>query len=217
MVEEVAGPRDICQAVLTAIFPSGVLQQLFECLPQSLPDITYSTKTWIQSVWVPKTMSWRKHNKLTRNDTAGIQLKQHSCSSKLHLYFSWNAYFAFVKKNENKKRNDGRFFLRPPATSTVWFVSLQLFVVVASWDGIFVAGLLRLASQNDDFVRNLVPGHQVTHTVPVLFTWAQTMSQTMYLVPLNCCHYLLPVHLSLIHIWRCRRSTLCRSRWSPYH
>ena len=25
------------------------------------------------------------------------------------------------------------------------------------------------------------------------------------------------VRLSLIHIWRCRRSTLCRSRWSPYH
>ena len=24
------------------------------------------------------------------------------------------------------------------------------------------------------------------------------------------------VSLSLIHIWRCRRSTLCRSRWSPY-
>ena len=30
MVEEVASPRDICQAVLTAIFPSGVLQQHFE-------------------------------------------------------------------------------------------------------------------------------------------------------------------------------------------
>ena len=27
-------------------------------------------------------------------------------------------------------------------------------------------------------------------------------------------HYLV---LSLIHICRCRRSTLCRSRWSPYH
>ena len=26
-----------------------------------------------------------------------------------------------------------------------------------------------------------------------------------------------PGGLSLIHIWRCRRSTLCRSRWSPYH
>ena len=39
MVEEFAGPRDICQAVLTAIFTSGVLQQLFECPPQSLPDI----------------------------------------------------------------------------------------------------------------------------------------------------------------------------------
>ena len=24
-------------------------------------------------------------------------------------------------------------------------------------------------------------------------------------------------YLSLIHIWRCRRSTLCRSRWSPDH
>ena len=23
--------------------------------------------------------------------------------------------------------------------------------------------------------------------------------------------------LSLIHIWRCRRDVLCRSRWSPYH
>ena len=23
--------------------------------------------------------------------------------------------------------------------------------------------------------------------------------------------------LSLIHIWRCRRSYACRSRWSPYH
>ena len=24
-------------------------------------------------------------------------------------------------------------------------------------------------------------------------------------------------HLSLIHIWRCRRIERCRSRWSPYH
>ena len=24
-------------------------------------------------------------------------------------------------------------------------------------------------------------------------------------------------HLSLIHIWRCRRYAVCRSRWSPYH
>ena len=28
---------------------------------------------------------------------------------------------------------------------------------------------------------------------------------------------LIQQYLSLIHIWRCRRSTLCRSRWSPYH
>ena len=25
------------------------------------------------------------------------------------------------------------------------------------------------------------------------------------------------LYLSLIHIWRCRRYSLCRSRWSPYH
>ena len=25
------------------------------------------------------------------------------------------------------------------------------------------------------------------------------------------------LYLSLIHIWRCRRSYACRSRWSPYH
>ena len=25
------------------------------------------------------------------------------------------------------------------------------------------------------------------------------------------------LRLSLIHIWRCRRDVLCRSRWSPYH
>ena len=42
VVEEVAGPRNICQpVVLTAIRPSGVLQQLFERLPQSQPDISY--------------------------------------------------------------------------------------------------------------------------------------------------------------------------------
>ena len=26
-----------------------------------------------------------------------------------------------------------------------------------------------------------------------------------------------PRSLSLIHIWRCRRYAVCRSRWSPYH
>ena len=41
VVEEVTGPRDICQAELTARFPSGVSQQVFECLPQSLADNAY--------------------------------------------------------------------------------------------------------------------------------------------------------------------------------
>ena len=76
VVDEVAGPRDTGEAVLTSRFPSGVLQQLFECLPQSLPDITYGAKTWIPSVWVLKTMPWRKHNK----DHTSWH-RRHKCSS----------------------------------------------------------------------------------------------------------------------------------------
>ena len=37
----------------------------------------------------------------------------------------------------------------------------------------------------------------------------------IHLVRLNMFSRLL--QLSLIHIWRCRRSYACRSRWSPYH
>ena len=36
-------------------------------------------------------------------------------------------------------------------------------------------------------------------------------------VTLHCPSTVITIKLSLIHIWRCRRSTLCRSRWSPYH
>ena len=39
----------------------------------------------------------------------------------------------------------------------------------------------------------------------------------LFLIVLSNLTYLLGYFLSLIHIWRCRRSTLCRSRWSPYH
>ena len=36
----------------------------------------------------------------------------------------------------------------------------------------------------------------------------------------NICNIMIcdtDTYLSLIHIWRCRRYSLCRSRWSPYH
>ena len=39
---------------------------------------------------------------------------------------------------------------------------------------------------------------------------------TATLLLLLCCNCP-PSLLSLIHIWRCRRDVLCRSRWSPYH
>ena len=38
-----------------------------------------------------------------------------------------------------------------------------------------------------------------------------------HLLPIVSIVHLSVFRLSLIHIWRCRRSTLCRSRWSPYH
>ena len=46
------------------------------------------------------------------------------------------------------------------------------------------------------------------------FLWPNTLS---ILSPNIHKNHILKIILSLIHIWRCRRSTLCRSRWSPYH
>ena len=45
-------------------------------------------------------------------------------------------------------------------------------------------------------------------------TWSQLTSTP---APIFRATPVPPPCLSLIHIWRCRRSTLCRSRWSPYH
>ena len=49
---------------------------------------------------------------------------------------------------------------------------------------------------------------------PCHLTAAVTLSYTLHLA---ICKAFTDLYLSLIHIWRCRRSTLCRSRWSPYH
>ena len=60
----------------------------------------------------------------------------------------------------------------------------------------------------------------INFIVTVLNMRARGMA--MYSIPLFAWSifvtaFLLLLSLSLIHIWRCRRSTLCRSRWSPYH
>ena len=41
--------------------------------------------------------------------------------------------------------------------------------------------------------------------------WPYRLSANLECMSEMCCT------LSLIHIWRCRRSYACRSRWSPYH
>ena len=61
--------------------------------------------------------------------------------------------------------------------------------------------------------------------VPVNTHWTdqeglQIMTDLLVSTPWDWRQFRCRVHscgLSLIHIWRCRRSTLCRSRWSPYH
>ena len=62
-------------------------------------------------------------------------------------------------------------------------------------------------------------GFTVTQLLsPTLLVWLMVLDwpfiQRMAFFTLRPHH---PGHLSLIHIWRCRRSYACRSRWSPYH
>ena len=51
--------------------------------------------------------------------------------------------------------------------------------------------------------------HTYEHGLPVNFTRTSIFCAGHVFIQ--------PVRLSLIHIWRCRRSYACRSRWSPYH
>ena len=61
---------------------------------------------------------------------------------------------------------------------------------------------------------------QLRHQIQRLFNSGSQSSKLCWkLQNINDIYICTPViiKLSLIHIWRCRRSTLCRSRWSPYH
>ena len=72
------------------------------------------------------------------------------------------------------------------------------------------------------------PGETCTENTIHLHYWWDKLRDTVHNV-CNKCHTCqmtkktfqkyghLPEKLSLIHIWRCRRSYACRSRWSPYH
>ena len=76
------------------------------------------------------------------------------------------------------------------------------------------------------FRRYSVERYSASRHISAVTRGFQTASQDVLVFPVIPCSYL--THnlitisaslwtLSLIHIWRCRRSTLCRSRWSPYH
>ena len=94
---EVAGLRDICQAVLTAIFPSGVLHvdssSVFLNHYRTLRT-SINKDTWIQSVLIPKTMPSRKHNQLKRSDRWYIVAAALAAGS--YIFLMKRLYFAFV-------------------------------------------------------------------------------------------------------------------------
>ena len=46
-----------------------------------------------------------------------------------------------------------------------------------------------------------------------MYVWVKHLFLCLSVVPV----LFMPICLSLIHIWRCRRGAECRSRWSPYH
>ena len=83
----------------------------------------------------------------------------------------------------------------------------------------FVAAISRKKSNQTESVRLVA----VTNSVAATKIFTKILQYTesdlsLQRVTATCCCNLSPsVYLSLIHIWRCRRSTLCRSRWSPYH
>ena len=77
MAEEVASPRDICQAVLTAIFPSGVLQQHFEASSITTEHYVLNKGVDPKRLGSDKNAMKEAQRTHTRNDTAGTVLQQH--------------------------------------------------------------------------------------------------------------------------------------------
>ena len=62
-----------------------------------------------------------------------------------------------------------------------------------------------------------VGGHQAHRRRTVLSCPSSVSMRSMVRSQATCRPSWAPHRLSLIHIWRCRRYAVCRSRWSPYH
>ena len=65
----------------------------------------------------------------------------------------------------------------------------------------------------------LIPYHKLSTSRFMLHLMLHVMTYVLlHVVLASSCDVACPHHvLSLIHIWRCRRYAVCRSRWSPYH
>ena len=79
---------------------------------------------------------------------------------------------------------------------------------VVLWPSPHRGRCLRVHLANE--VKNWVRGVRVLPQGCQLFRFSRKLPDFLTKLPSS-------VHLSLIHIWRCRRSYACRSRWSPYH
>ena len=96
VVEEVSGPRDISQAVLTAIF------QAVSCNEFSSVFLNHYRTLRTKKRRRSKTSGFRKQGRegSTTNSyelTPLVYSCSSTCSSKQYLYFSWTTFFEFVR------------------------------------------------------------------------------------------------------------------------
>ena len=115
------------------------------------------------------------------------------------------------------KMNIGRLY---------WKTPIFVRIITLAFLGRFFYTFWTNGNRNEHFTKNQQNLQQHSNCVSTLpkvktshfeTTMADRFLECVRSNPLFATFAASSLMLSLIHIWRCRRSTLCRSRWSPYH
>ena len=122
-----------------------------------------------------------------------------------------------------------RFFLKkntvmeyPNQPDLTQMTQAALDVLSKNQNGFFLmveAALIDKFNHPLDWERAAFDTIMLSNAVQIAKDFAKTHPDTLIIVTPDHTHSgsISGVVLSLIHIWRCRRSYACRSRWSPYH
>ena len=160
---------------------------------------------------------------LSLNERQSSSDKKHNKSLRLVLFFPFRCCFAgslpfslSTVKQTKLFHSISEMFFTFLATKTLWVKVFSLNVCEAALQaaikgGNFGAKLKHLCGfRLDVSFFSHVKKHRSRFSLDVSFFFTRENHRSLlWLARTNL--------LSLIHIWRCRRSTLCRSRWSPYH